>query len=323
MSCLVIIVNYRTADLVIDCLRSLATEVAAPRAIVVDNASEDRSAERIAEAVKSNGWAPWACVLPLEHNGGFAFGNNAAIRPALRSAISPDRFLLLNPDTIARPGAIKELLDFMDAHPEVGIAGSRLEDTRGRIQCSAHRIPTPLSELDAGARLGPLSRLLRTRVVSPPVRDEPHACDWVSGASMMVRRQVFESIGLLDESYFLYFEDPDFCRRAARHGWEVWYVPASRVVHLEGASTGAGAGRPRPPCWFASRRRFFVKHYGLSGLLAADLLWSLGRTSLLRRRLLRLGGTLQGEPVRLILDLLWSDSKAILSGEVRGLRPTR
>ena len=109
-------------------------------------------------------------------------------------------------------------------------------------------------------RLGVLSRLLEPCVVAPPVREEQHRADWVSGASMIVlRRSVFDEIGLLDEGYFLYFEETDFCLRARRAGWKCWYVPDSRVVHLVGQSSGlkddAPVRGPMPRYWFASRSR--------------------------------------------------------------------
>ena len=136
------------------------------------------------------------------------------------------------------------LVEFMNDHPKVGIAGSRLENPNGTPQCSAFRFHSVLSELEGGLRLGIVSRLLRNRVVAPPVSDEQHETDWVAGASMIVRHGVFADIGLMDEGYFLYFEEVDFCLRAHRAGWHCWYVPASRVVHLVGQSSGVtGADR--------------------------------------------------------------------------------
>ncbi len=315
-SMLIVIVNYRTAGLTIDCLRSLNADTRRPatcRVRVVDNASGDDSVARIRAAIAHEGWGRWASVQPLDRNGGFAFGNNAAIGDALRSQPRPDFVLLLNPDTVVRPGASEALVRFMAAHPRVGIAGSRLEDSDGKKQCSAHRVHSPLSQLLEGARLGLLSRLFAGHVTSPPVRDEPHACDWVSGASMMIRREVFTSIGMFDEAYFLYFEEVDFCCRAKRAGWDVWYVPTSRVVHLEGEATGIRGKQRRAPYWFASRRRFFVKQYGILGLLLADLLWCLGRFTLSVRRLLRLGGRRVAVPERFTRDLLTGDWHALLS----------
>lgn len=317
----IVIVNYRTAVLAVDCLRSLSAQAdnsGRTRVIVADNASGDGSTECLAAALADNGWSGWAEVLALPRNGGFAYGNNAGIAAALGSTCPPDYVLLLNPDTLVRPGAISALVDFMEAHPQAGIAGSLLENDSGGVDCSAHRTPSPLGELDGAARLGPLSRLLQRHAVSPPVRSAAHECDWVSGASMIIRREVIAGIGPMDEGYFLYFEEVDFCCRARASGWSVWYVPQSRVLHLEGASTGIRAGaKRRAAYWYDSRRRFFVKHHGVCGLLLADLLWAAGRLSFLLR--CALGMTRQGlhaDPQRFMLDLLWGDLRAVLGGRI-------
>lgn len=315
----IVIVNYRTAGLVVDCLRSIAAQLAGLpglRAVVVDNASGDASARKLAETIDREQWGAWASVLPLDRNGGFASGNNAGIRQALRSPGRVDYIMLLNPDTVVRDGAIGALLGFMESHPRAGICGSRLETPDGVAQCSAHNAPSPFGELESSARFAMLSRALRHHAVSPPMREAAHECDWVSGASLMVRRAVFEGIGGLDEGYFLYFEEADFCRRARKAGWTVWSVPESRVLHLEGASTGIrDATRRRPRYWYDSRRRYFVKHFGVHGLILADVLWALGRTSLALRRTLRLGsGGNEPEPRRFALDLLWGDLRALFTG---------
>jgi GT2 family glycosyltransferase len=316
---LIVIVNYRTADLALEALRALALQARGGETamvVVTDNASGDSSVEHLRAAVDREGWGHWASIMPLGRNGGFAYGNNAGIRVALDSSSHFEYVMLLNPDTVARPGAVNALLGFMDANPRAGIAGSGLEDAFGDRDCSAHRFPSPLGELEGGARLGVLSRLLKAYAVSPPVRNEAHPCDWVSGASMLVRAEVFRDVGLLDESFFLYFEEVDLCRRARNAGWEVWHVPQSIVMHLEGASTGVNAaGGRRPAYWYDSRRRYFLKHHGVHGLALADVLWSLGRLSLLIRSLLRLvRPRAERDPKRFMLDLILGDLRAILSG---------
>ena len=319
----IIIVNYRTADLAIDCLRALSTQAAdllGNRFVVVDNDSGDSSVEKLTAAIEREGWSSWVEVMPLTRNGGFAFGNNASIRRALASAHLPDYVMLLNPDTVIRPGAVKALVDFMDAHPSAGIGGSQLENSNGDVDCSAHTFPSPLSELDGGARLGVLSRLLHRYVVTSTPRTVAHRCDWVSGASMIIRRRVIEDIGLMDENYFLYFEEVDFCRRAHSAGWECWYVPDSRVMHLEGASTGISvAAKRRAKYWYDSRRRFFIKHYGIAGLVVADAFWAIGRLSFLLRKSLHLSASSRehNDPKWFMFDLLWGDLRAILTGWCR------
>lgn len=154
----------------------------------------------------------------------------------------------------------------MDEHPNVGIAGSRLEDPNGAPQHSAFRFHSVLSELDYSLRVGVVSKLLSKWLVAPPVSEQTCQTDWVAGASMIVRRKVFESVGLLDEQYFMYFEEVDFCLMANKSGWPCWYVPQSRVVHLVGQSSGV-TDTKRPPrrlpaYWFNSRRRYFLKNHG-------------------------------------------------------------
>jgi GT2 family glycosyltransferase len=180
-------------------------------------------------------------------------------------------------------------------------------------------MPSPLGELEASAGFAFLTRLLSRHVVSPPPSGDSRECDWVSGACMAIRREVLDAIGPLDEGFFLYYEEVDFCRRARRAGWSCWLAADARVMHLEGAATGIkAAGQRRPPYWFASRRRFFVKAYGIGGLVLADLLWVLGRTSLVLRRALGLGGrgNQAHEPSRMTSDLLLGDVRAALGGEL-------
>ncbi|HWE02309.1 MAG TPA: glycosyltransferase family 2 protein [Tepidisphaeraceae bacterium] len=308
MRLLVVIVNYRTAKLTVDCLHSLAGETGAlgAKVVVTDNLSGDDSIDVIKNAIAQNNWSPWASLMPLDRNGGFAFGNNAAIRPALESPDPPDYVLLLNPDTVVHPGALKALVDFMDDRAEVGIAGSRLEHPDGTPQRSAFRFHSVLSEWEAGLRLGLVSRLLRKQVVAPPVPQEPCPTDWVAGASMIIRRLVFARIGLLDEGYFMYFEEVDFCLRAKRAGWPCWYVPASRVVHLVGQSSGVTdikqAKKRRPTYWFESRKRFFTRNFGRLPMAAANVAWaSAFATYRLRQFIQRKPDT---DPARLLRDFL-------------------
>lgn len=310
-SLLVVIVNYRTADLTIECLRSLENEVSSignTRVVVADNDSGDGSAQSIAAAIAEHDWWSWASLLPLDDNGGFSSGNNAVIGPALAAADRPppDLVLLLNPDTVVCPGALGALLEFMASRPEVGIAGSRVEEPDGTPQHSRYRFHSVWSELDSGLRLGLVSRFLRKYNVAPPLCDRAHATDWVVGAAMIVRREVFEDIGLLDPGYFLYFEEADFCLTARRAGWSCWYVPMSRIVHLVGRSSGiTNPLLPpvrRPRYWFESRRRYFVKNHGRAYALCADAAWLLGFALWRVRRLVQ--GKPDNDPPHMLWDFL-------------------
>jgi GT2 family glycosyltransferase len=302
----IVIVNFKTPELVIDCLRSLAGETPAGadwKTVVVENASGDGSREKIAEAIRAGGWGDWAELLAVDKNLGFAGGNNAALRPVLAEKPPPDYVLLLNPDTYIRPGAVRALVDFMEQHPDVGLAGSRLEYPDTEAQRSAFRFPTIWSEFESGIRLGLVSRLFHRQVVAPPVENAPHPTDWMAGASMIVRREVFDDIGLMDDDYFLYFEETDFCLRARRAGWPGWYVPASRVVHLVGQSTKVTdvkkPARRMPRYWFESRRRYFQKNHGWLYALVADVAWTVGFA------LWRVRRRLQRKPDQDPPNLLW------------------
>lgn len=283
-SLLISIVNYRSANFTIECLRSLESEVKSlpgTRVVVVENASGDDSAEHIQTAIDRENWGEWASLQISDRNGGFAYGNNVAIRPALHSTNPPDYFLILNPDSIVRPGALTALIMFMNQHPDAGIAGTALESPSGEPWHITFRFPNLFSELDGGLRLGIVSKLLSRWSIVRQVAAEPCETDWVSGACFAVRRQVFEIVGLMDEGYFLFYEETDFCLRAKRAGFSCWYVPQSRVRHIGGQSTGYTYDDNAPPKRFPayrlqSRRRYFLQNYGWLYAASADALWIAG-----------------------------------------------
>nr|WP_314262186.1 glycosyltransferase family 2 protein [uncultured Devosia sp.] len=280
----IVVVNYKTGPLALDCLASVMADPSFPqqgRMMIVDAVSGDGSTQLLADAIEANHWGDRAAVLDLPRNGGFAYGNNRAIEAADARWGRAHSYLLLNPDTYVRPGAVGALVQFLADHPEVGMVGSSLEDPDGTRQACSFRFPSAMSELDGEARVGPISRLLRRWCVAPSFDQSPVQVDWVSGASMLVRGKVFDQIGMLDEEYFLYYEELDFCRRAVDAGWTCWTEPKSRVVHLCGQSTGVSDRKKRavrrPTYWFNSRRRYFAKHHGRWGSLLADAGWIAGQ----------------------------------------------
>lgn len=278
----VVIVNYKTADLTISCLQSLCNQrkQALFEVVVVDNDSQDNSLEKLLDVVNENAWHDWVKITDSGHNGGFSYGNNIAIREFLANDNPPEFIYLLNPDTFVREGSITALQSFLKNNPKVGIVGGRLEDPDGTPQHSSFKFHNWLTELDRGFSLGVISALLKNRLSSHFIPDISTKTDWVAGASMMIRARVFKDIGLLDESYFMYYEEMDFCLQAARSGWECWYVPDSHVVHYVGQSSGVTdtkkVAKRRPLYWFDSRRRFFLKNYGLFHTAFADICWLIG-----------------------------------------------
>jgi len=279
---LAVTVNFRTAELALRCLDSLLGERARVplEAVVVDNASGDGSVERLRAGIAARGYETWVRLVAHPSNGGFGAGNNVALRAALAQPDPPDYFLLLNPDAAVDPGAVATLVEFLDRHPRVGLAGPRTELGRGHAVGTAFRYPGILNSLDEGMHFGPLSRVLARWRLAPDPSPAPHRTDWLSGGCLLVRRQVFEAVGLFDEEFFLYFEEVDLSQRAEAAGFESWFVPAANILHESGASTGVtselGLRRRMPVYWFESRRRYFLKHRGRLACCLADLAWTSG-----------------------------------------------
>jgi GT2 family glycosyltransferase len=223
-------------------------------------------------------------VLRAPCNGGFASGNNFGLAAAVDGrtpwgVLRPDIVWLLNPDTEVRPGAVFEVLRFMGSHPAAGIVGTGIENVEGSPWPSAFHFPTIWSELEHALAFGPFTRAIGDRAILYPPGDRPRRVDWVSGASLLVRREVIRKLGFLDEGYFMYYEETDYCLSAARSGIECWQVPSSRVMHHIGKSSGEGGAadyvRRRPACWFTSRERYFRKNHGAAYLHLVNLLWCL------------------------------------------------
>jgi N-acetylglucosaminyl-diphospho-decaprenol L-rhamnosyltransferase len=306
MKLLVVVVSYRVTDLTIDCLRSLAGEIGrvpGARVAVCENGTGGDAEERLRRAIDENGWDAWCDLTAIYPNRGFTGGNNAVIRPALESDDPPEYVHLLNADTIVREHALDALVSFLDEHPKAGIAGSLLVSPGGVVESTPFRFPNIATELDRGLRLGIVTKLISPWGLIPPKPGGPFRAGWVSGASLIVRRAVLEQVGLLDEGLYTYFDDPDLCLRAARAGWETWYVPESRVVHLGGATTGLTGHRPavrRPEYWHQARRRFFLKNYGPWYTAMADAAFLLGYAAWrVLRRLQRKPDT---DPPHLLID---------------------
>ena len=305
----IVTVNYRTAEHVCRLIASLRQHRSAHawRMSVVDNCSGDGSVERI-QAYLADQQIGGVQVIAAPSNGGYAAGNNVALRPLLAGGETADHVWLLNPDTEVADGAMDALVAFLETG-RADIVGSRLEDRDGTPQVAAFRFPGVWGELSGGARLGPLDRLLAGHLVPLPLRDEPYPADWLAGASVMMRRATLQRLGLMDDVYFLYFEEVDWFVRAQRLGLRTWHVPASRIFHAVGASTGISDLRKRAPrrpaYWFESRRRFFLKNFGKAYALACDLLFAAGYASwLLRKRLTGGAADLEREPPYFLRDFL-------------------
>ena len=280
----VVIVNYKTANLTIDCLQSLELEVNANlEVLAVDNASNDNSMALFDQEIKNNKWHQ-VKTLGADFNGGFSFGNNIGI-----NASASEFFLLLNSDTIVYPGAVDLLIKTLQENPDMGMASPRLEWPDGTPQESCFRFHRPINELIRSAATGPITRLFKRYEVPLRVSDNVIYPEWTSFACVLIRRQVFEDMGLLDEEFFMYFEDVDFCKRAREAGWNIIHNPEAHVVHLRGGSSpvkSQAAKKKRLPRYFyESRSRYYYKHFGRFGLFRANIYWHLGWLVAMGRKL--------------------------------------
>lgn len=279
----IVIVNFQTSGHAIACLRSLLPELhahAAWRLIVVDSGSGDGSTEALRAALAATGLGARAELLALPENPGLAAATNAAIARAYQQLPTPLYVLLLDPASLARPGALATLVEHIDERPHVGIAGSRAEDAEARPRPSAFRFPGSRRERrharrTKGKRKDGMSWLEHAE----PPRNEAHATDWIFGPALAIRRAVFDTVGLLDDGASVHFE-ADFCHRARRAGWETWYVPESRFVSAETC--------PLPAQWLAARRRYYRKNHGRLYAGAVDLARVTGHALHLLREALRI-----------------------------------
>lgn len=314
----VVMVNFRTADLALAALATLEGERAAEpglRAILVDGGSGDGSADRIADALRTSPLGDWVEPLPLPINGGFGWANNQAIQHLLQGPHPPDYIHLLNPDTQGMPGAVSRLADALDAHPRCAAAGGLLLEPDGSASGSAFAFPSVGREVVRGGRMAILERLFaRGKLVS--FGETAEEVEWATGASVMIRAEALREVGLFDTGFFLYFEEVELMWRMRAAGWSIRHEPASRVMHVGGASTGVNGSRPAalrpklPPYWYASRRRFFGLTGSRSRAAAASLGWLAGHGLLMARKLM--GGAGQHPVVA-------HDARALLS---HGLLPS-
>lgn len=283
---LTVILNWRTAEMT---LRAVAAATRAMEGIagaitVVDNDSGDGSFDRLTEALKDH---PRVRVVQSGHNGGFGAGNNVGIRLGLPDGSRPSFSYILNSDAFPAPDAIRRLVDYLQATPRAGLAGSYIRGSDGADHTTCFRFPTIASEFEGSARTGPISRLLRHRIVPIGVPAASGRVDWLAGASLLICEQVVQTVGLFDERFFLYFEETDLCHRAVEAGWETHFVRESRVEHIGSVSTGMKTWDRVPGYWFDSRWRYFCKRGGRGHALTATLAHLAGGLILRTRRLVQ------------------------------------
>jgi len=256
--------------------------------IVVDNASSDGSVAMV------EGEFPQARLIANSENVGFAVGNNQGI------AASQGRYiLLLNPDTEIVGDALTTMVEYMDDHLQVGALGPQLLNPDGSIQSSRRHFPTLATAFLESTVLQqwfPRNRATRRYYITDRPDDEVQKVDWITGACLLVRRETVEQVGLLDEGFFMYSEELDWCRRMKAQGWKVIYLPTARVVH-HGAQSSEQVKSFQHIQFQRSKIRYFRKHHGpqqaevlrlfilvtyLCQLIAEALKWLVGHKRPLR-----------------------------------------
>jgi hypothetical protein len=252
VTCLsIVIVSFNARSDLVACLQALrdAPPASDHEIIVVDNASSDGSAEA------ARGF-PRVSAIALDRNVGFAAGNNLGIR-----ASRGDMLLLLNSDTVVPSGALDRLVGRLEAMPDARVAGPRLVDAHGRAELSCGRMISPLNELRQKTLLTMSDRgwsAARRRIEQLTARER--FVDWVSGACLLVRRADADAAGLLDERFFMYTEDVDFCAAIRARGGRVLFTPAAQVVHTRGRSRAAAPAAAQA-AYRRSQVAFYEKHH--------------------------------------------------------------
>lgn len=221
----IIILNYKCKDLTAACASSI--DAARPKlsveVLIIDNHSNDGSVEFLKKRF------PQHHVISADRNGGFAYGNNIGIRRAKGKYI-----LIANPDTTYREGDLEKMVSFLDEHPDVGILGPQLRNTDGSLQWSCMRFPNFLTPIYRRTLLGrwPIGQFEIGRFLMKTVdHDHIQPVDWMTGACLMIRAKAMAKFGLLDERYFMYVEDTDWCRRCWMNGYKVIYFPIVQITH--------------------------------------------------------------------------------------------
>jgi len=290
----VIIVNWNTRELVLECLRSLcaATGDLSVEVFVVDNGSSDGSVKAIRTAF------PGVILVENKRNVGFARANNRVLGRAAGKYI-----LLLNSDVILQEGTVTALVEFMEETPQAGIGGAQLLNPDGGKQNSFDNFPTLLSE---GFNKSLLRVLFPQKFPSKRLSfSSPAEVESIIGACAMVRKEAVDHVGSMDEDYFLFMEETDWCYRMRERGWRVYLVPQARAVHLQGGTVGKVRGQAKME-YYRSRYLFFKKHRGRlqAGVLVGMLLLKL-TASLVVYSLLCLFTFFQNRRAREKLAIVW------------------
>ena len=275
------IINYRTADLTWTCVQSVLADLQGRDdavVIIIDNASGDGSADKLADRIAAlPAGAGEVRLIRSPVNGGFSAGHNQGL-----AAVRADYYLVLNSDAVLRPGFSAAILSAADAAPDhFGLFAPCIVYDDGVQQTSLFRFASPASELIRAAGNRPVTWALSRWDVPLRMPPSPEDIGWASFACILLKGEMIDQIGPMDEEYFLYFEDAEYSLRARRAGWHILYVPDAQAIHFRGGSGPVKtmqAERKRLPRYlYVSRNRFMRQAHGPLGPVAANLAFHAGR----------------------------------------------
>jgi len=262
----IVIVNYNSRGLLRQCIKSLLQNLEdskiSYKIIVIDNNSHDGSIEMVREEF------PMVRLIPRDFNSGYAKGVNVGIK-----SIEAGYYLIINPDTtIVQERAIERLIDFMDTHQAVGLAGPKLINPNGTTQVSCCRFPTffyPLYRRTFLGKIPPFKKVVEHHLMFDWDHNSTRPVPWVIGTGMIVRGSTLKQVGLMDERYFMYFEDVDWCRKFWENDWKVYYIHDIEIVHYHGRDSAKVMGlvsifNKQTRVHITSWLKYFLKYLGRS-----------------------------------------------------------
>jgi len=277
LNLLVIIINYKTPELTKQSVLSVIPQLGENDKIcLVDNFSQDNSVDYLTKFIKNNNFQDKVNLIASPINGGFSAGNNIGIKSE-----AAKYYLLLNSDAYIKEQALEKLIGKMHESSSIGIVAPQLIWEDGKQQTSCFNYLTPTNAFLNAANTGFIRRLFNlldiNEVAIPLDKHKSTKPEWLSFACILLRGSLIQDIGLMDEGYFMYYEDMDYCHRANIAGWKLAYMHEAKVVHLNQGASNQEVIKRLPEYYFKSRSRYFLKFHSHIGLLLANLIWSFGR----------------------------------------------
>lgn len=271
----IIVINYKTPDMTIKCVETLLEDMdcGCDKVVIVDNHSNDGSLENIRRWIVKNNMIGIVYLNSSYVNGGFSYGCNLGA-----GSLKSEYLMFVNSDALVMTGAIKSMLSAVRARKNIGLVSPLIVNEHDLTEVSRFFNKTPLTEFLRSAETGLFTNLFNYLGVYEVAQYKDNinvAPEWVSFACILLRRDAYNEAGPLDEGFFMYSEDNDYCRRLKLSGWDIAITNEARIVHLN-KGLSSSQNKRMPSFFYASRTRYFMKYYGYSGLLFANSLFTLG-----------------------------------------------